>query len=96
MPAAERPLREAEFDELFTTSVRAAHRRAPTELRLDLDATEQVAMRTAALVLRETECCSFFTFSLTTTNGQLQLEIAVPETYVEVLDALQTRTEATT
>ena len=60
----------------------------PARLRLDLRASPQVAGRTAELVTAETACCSFFTFTLTATEGRLKLDIAVPATHVDVLDAL--------
>ncbi|CAM3586247.1 hypothetical protein KIPE111705_15470 [Kibdelosporangium persicum] len=94
LPTEQQPLREAEFDELFAASVHGVTRRTPAELRLDLDATEQVAARTAGLVVRETGCCSFFTFRLTATGGGLRLDITVPESQTGVLDALQARATA--
>ena len=58
LPTAERPLREAEFDDFFTTSVRAVHRHDATALRLDLEPSADVAARAANLAVRETGCCS--------------------------------------
>lgn len=60
LPTAERPLREAEFDELFATS-RGVTRPDPTHLSVTLDPTPDVAARAAAPAVRETGCCSFFT-----------------------------------
>ena len=60
----------------------------PARLRLDLRASPQVAGRAAELVTAETACCSFFTFTLTASDGRLVLDIAVPATHVDVLDAL--------
>jgi hypothetical protein len=94
LPTAERPLRVAEFDELFATSLRGLERPSPATLRMNLDPDPDVAERAAGLVMRETECCSFFTFSLVATGGQLRLDIAVPSTQVSVLDALQARASA--
>jgi hypothetical protein len=91
LPTAERPLRVAEFDRLFIDAVRGADRASPTRLRLDLEPSAETAERAAGLVVRETACCSFFTFTLTATGGALELEVAVPETHVEVLDALAER-----
>ena len=91
LPTAERPLRVAEFDDLFTTSVRAVHRLDPTAVRLDLEPSADVAARAANLVVRETGCCSFFTFSLVATGGELRLDIGVPEEHAEVLEALASR-----
>lgn len=90
LPTEERPLRAAEFDELFGSAVRV-ERRDATRLRLALEPTPEVARRYASLAVRETECCSFFTFALTATNGELWLDITVPEAHVAVLDGMQAR-----
>jgi hypothetical protein len=91
LPTAEQPLRVVEFDELFATSLRRLDRNEPTGLKMQLDPTPDVAARTADLVMRETGCCSFFTFALVATGGELQLDITVPATQTGVLDALQAR-----
>jgi hypothetical protein len=91
LPTVERPLRVAEFDELFADALRGLERYEPTGLRMELDPTPEVAGRAAALVVREAGCCSFFTFALVATGGELRLDITVPPTQTEVLDALQSR-----
>jgi hypothetical protein len=91
LPTAEQPLRVAEFDALFTDAVRAADRPSRTQLSLDLEPTAEMAEQAAGLVVRETACCSFFTFTLTATGGALELGVAVPDSHVEVLDALAAR-----
>jgi hypothetical protein len=91
LPTAERPLRVAEFDELFTTSARGSERTDPTRLRIVLDPTPEVAARAASLVVREVGCCSFFSFAVVAAGGELRLEVTVPDTQVAVLDALQER-----
>lgn len=88
LPTAQQPLREAEFDEVLARTVRRSERRGPGRLRLELQPGREVAARVADLVARETECCSFFTFSLTATGGELTLDIGVPDAHVDVLDAL--------
>jgi hypothetical protein len=87
LPAAQRPLRQAEFDALFG-AVRGVERAGPTRLRLDLQARPQVAARAAELAAAETQCCSFFTFVLTVADGRLALEISVPPPQAGLLDAL--------
>jgi len=94
LPTAERPLRAAEFDELFATSVRRVVRSTSTSLHLGLEATAEVAARAADLTVRETGCCSFFTFVLTATGGELSLGIEVPEHQFAVLDAIEARAVA--
>jgi hypothetical protein len=91
LPTVERPVRVAEFDGLFATAVRAVERSGRTRLVLDLEPRPDVAATAAGLVVRETECCSFFTFGLTATGGRLTLEIAVPDAQTAVLDALEAR-----
>jgi hypothetical protein len=94
LPSVEQPLRVAEFDELFGRAVRGVRRVEPGRIRLELEPTSEVAARAADLVVRETGCCSFFTFALIATGGELHLEVSVPETQVAVLDALAARADA--
>jgi hypothetical protein len=88
LSAARLPLRVAEFDALFAGAVRGIERAGPTRLRLELGATPQNARRAAELAVAETECCSFFTFTLTATGGGLALEASVPTGHIGVLDGL--------
>lgn len=89
LQTAERPLREAEFDELFTAG--GVERPDPTHLRVTLDPTPEVAARAAALAVRETRCCSFFTFAVVASAGRVRLDVTVADAHVDVLDALQDR-----
>jgi len=43
------------------------------------------------LARRETECCSFFTITVTEQDRLLLLDVAVPPTHVDVLDAVAER-----
>jgi hypothetical protein len=83
--------RAAEFSQLFAETVRRVERPEATRLRLELDPGPGPAGRTAELISAETECCSFFTFTLTAAAGSLSLEVAVPPAHVAVLDALAER-----
>jgi hypothetical protein len=58
LPTAERP-RVAEFDDIFTSVVRA-ERQDPT--RLDPEVPRAVEAAARDLARRESDCCSFFTF----------------------------------
>ncbi|MCG8927239.1 hypothetical protein [Lentzea sp. CC55] len=87
LPTDGRPLRVAEFDELFATAVKRVDRPESTRLVLDLEPRPEVAGRTADPATRETGCCSFFTFGLTATGGALRLSVEVPDAHTEVLDA---------
>ncbi|MDX8053669.1 hypothetical protein SK571_30225 [Lentzea sp. BCCO 10_0798] len=93
LPTGERPLRVAEFDALFTEAVQNVRRVDATSVSLDLQPRPEVAARAADLLVRETGCCSFFTFSLVATGGSLHLEIKVPGQHAEVLEALAARAE---
>ncbi|MPZ24999.1 MAG: hypothetical protein GEV12_00725 [Micromonosporaceae bacterium] len=94
LPTVRRPLRRSEFDGLFTSAVRSVERVDQLRLRLELVPEPAVAARAADLLVRETECCSFFTFTLTATGGRVSVEVAVPAGHVDVLDALADRAGA--
>lgn len=92
LPTAERPLRTAEFDALFATAVRRLTRVGPTELIMDL--RPEVAATVADLMVRETDCCGFFTFTLAARAGELRLTVTVSDEHVAVLDGLAERVAA--
>jgi hypothetical protein len=92
MPTAERPLRLAEFDELFTTAVRSVERRG-SNVRMHLTGGDGLADRVRDLTDRETSCCSFFTFAITGIDSDLTLDISVPAARQEILDALAARAQ---
>jgi hypothetical protein len=92
LPTAQRPLRLAEFDALFTAAARTPQRLDRQRLRLDLDGDPDLEARVRDLAARETECCSFFTFTVTAVEpGRVRLDIEVPTGHVEVLDTLAER-----
>lgn len=92
LPTVDQPLRLAEFDELFATSLRHQQRRTPTRLQWQLDSTAEDAVRD--LTARESACCSFFAFTVSAAVDQVEVEIQVPSAYVPVLDALAVRAAA--
>jgi hypothetical protein len=94
LPTSERPLRVAEFDALFRTAVSGQQRTAATVLELSLTPEPEVAAAAAALAVRESRCCSFFRFALTVDPREVQLTIRVPETHVDVLNAVADRVTA--
>jgi hypothetical protein len=95
LPSSERPLRAAEFDELFAAALRGLARPEPALLRLTLDGGDAVAAATRDLVTREAACCSLFDFTLShTPDGALQVEVRVPADRTEVLDGLAARAAA--
>jgi hypothetical protein len=92
LPSAERPLRLAEFDDLLAVALRGQERLSPTRLRWRLDPAAEQSARD--LTSREAECCSFFSFTFSPAHGAVQLDIAVPDAHVGVLDALARRAAA--
>jgi hypothetical protein len=92
LPTVERPLRLAEFDELFAAALRGQQRLAPTRLRWRLDPTAESTARD--LTGRESSCCSFFTFAFAPAGDSIQLDVEVPAEHVDVLDALAARATA--
>ena len=98
LPTAGRPLRLAEFDDLFAAAVRRVESVTATRARLHLSGPAGLTSAVHDLTARETECCSFFRFTVTAapaTDGEaLTLDIEVPARYADVLDALTTRARA--
>jgi hypothetical protein len=94
LPTVEQPLRLKEFDEVFLDAVTAVHRIDAHRAELVLRPEPAVAARAADLVVRETQCCSFFGFTLSATGGALTLRISTPAEQVDVLDALVERTRS--
>ena len=92
LPTAERPLRLAEFDDLFATAVRSVEPVTATHARLHLTGAPGLTATVRDLTARETECCSFFGFTVTPGTvaeaEALTLDIEVPAPYAEVLEAL--------
>jgi hypothetical protein len=89
LPTAERPLRLAEFDDMLATALRGQHRLSATRRRWLLDPAAEARARD--LTGRETQCCSFFTFTFAAADGAVQLDVEVPVAHVDVLDALAQR-----
>lgn len=90
LPTVERPLRVAEFDDLFRQAVVSVERDGLSTL-LTLEGGRGLRDRVADLTARESQCCSFFEFSLDDTDDGLVLGIAVPATRTAILDALTDR-----
>ena len=99
LPTSEQPLRVAEFDDLFTASLRAVERPpgTPTRARLLLAGDEGLRGRVQRLADAETACCSFFTFTVTARSDDegvtLALDVEVPASHADVLTGLLDRAE---
>lgn len=94
LTTAEQPLRMEEFEALFATALRGLERREPGWLHLRLTADPQVEASARELIERESECCSFFDFRLTHADGDLRLDVRVPEGRVDVVDGIARQAEA--
>jgi DNA-binding transcriptional MerR regulator len=84
LPLAERPLRIAEFDDLFAEAVHRVETISPTQVRMHFTGSSS---RVRELADREAECCSFFRFTVSRTT----LDIEVPPAHTDVLVALAAR-----
>ncbi|GAA2624767.1 hypothetical protein SMC26_18410 [Actinomadura fulvescens] len=94
LPTAERPLRTAEFDKVFTKTVTRAEFMEPARLRLSLSAGPRATGEIAALLAAETACCSFFTFTLTIAAETTSLEVTVPARRTDVLNGFAAQARA--
>ncbi|KGN37760.1 hypothetical protein [Knoellia subterranea] len=90
LPTTDRPLRLAEFDDLFETSVHQAEF-AGDLVRLQLTGEVGLEARVRDLAERESACCSFFTFELTGDDEHLTLDISVLPQHRDLLDDLAAR-----
>ena len=93
LPTTAQPLRRAEFDELFRSSVTRVERAAADRVVLHVHAADPRALRATLIDLtqREASCCSFFSFALSDGDEAMRLGVAVPMTHTTVLDALAER-----
>lgn len=94
LPTAEQPLRVASFDQFFASAVQDVTRPEPGRVRLNLRPGHEIAARAAELAAAETECCSFFIFTLTVAGGGLTLDVSAGPAHAAVLDALARRAAA--
>ncbi|WP_333772412.1 hypothetical protein [Streptomyces sp. IBSBF 3136] len=92
LPTEERPLRVAEWDDLFGERLVAVSRPGPLRLHLDLASGPGVEERVRDLAERESGCCSFFAFTVTPGENLIVLDIAVDQEHAAVLAALAMRT----
>jgi len=88
LDASGRATRTAELAAFFATAVTGTERPEPGRLRLQLRPGPQAGQQAGALAAAESQCCSFFTFTLTATAGRLTLDIAAPPARAGALDAL--------
>ena len=94
LPTLEQPLRRAEFDALFAEEVTAVEQVSAERLRFELRANAEVAARAAGLAVKETGCCSFFTFDLSISDGTVAMTVSTGAAHAAVLAALRDRAAA--
>jgi hypothetical protein len=94
LPTVEQPLRRADFDDLFAQDVLRVHQTSPQQIRFELRAAPDVAARAASLAVKETDCCSFFTFDLTITDGKVAMIVSTAPSHEPVLAAMAARAHA--
>jgi hypothetical protein len=90
LPTAERPLRLAELDALFTDAVRGVERDGEV-VRLRMSGPAGLRERVRDLTARESACCSFFTFDVAGSDADLALTIEVAPAHRAILAALADR-----
>lgn len=93
LPTADQPARLAEFDALFTSSLREVRRDEPGLLRLRLHGGAEVEATARDLTARETECCSFFGFTVSRTGDEVLVDVRVPADKEIVLDGIAAQAE---
>jgi hypothetical protein len=97
LPTATQPLRLAEFDTLFATAVRLVEQIDATHARLRLAGPTGLAATVRDLTARESECCSFFGFTVATEpapDGEVVvLDVEVPAQHADVLASLAQRAD---
>ncbi|MGY0006896.1 hypothetical protein, partial [Micromonospora sp. I033] len=76
LPTVERPLREAEFDDVLRGALCGQRRLSARRLRWEFTAAAEAAVRD--LLARESRCCGFFTFTVTPLAGAVRVDVTVP------------------
>ena len=64
------------------------------QLRFELRANAEAAARAAGLAVKETGCCSFFTFDLSISDGTVSMTVSTGLAHAAVLAALRDRAAA--
>jgi hypothetical protein len=87
LPTAQHPVRVEELEALFAIASRT-ERVGDRHLRVSFPGHRGLDARVRELTGRESECCSFFDFAVSTLPGQIVLDVRVPVARVDVLDGL--------
>jgi hypothetical protein len=97
LPTAAQPIRLMEFDELFRRQAAPPRRIGPHRVEFIFASAEGLYAQLSDLIARESACCSFFDFVIDQDGEQindqdhLMLQIGVPASRVDVLEALLDR-----
>lgn len=90
LPTEQHPVREAEFEALFAAASRT-ERVTDRHLRVSFPGRAGLAEQVQELTARESQCCSFFDFAVSTPTplgALVVLDVRVPAGQVAVLDGL--------
>jgi len=93
LPTVARPLRIAELDALFATALHRLERIDARHLRLTLTGEGGLEETARDLAARESQCCSFVTFTGSTPQGRGLVTVPGPSTrHLHQLKTVTTRT----
>jgi len=89
LPTAAHPVRQGEFEALFATAL-TAEPIAELHRRFSFAGGAALAATVRDLAARESACCSFFDFVVSTdpAAGRVVLDVRVPAAQASVLDGL--------
>lgn len=93
LPLGEQPARVAEWDALFADAVCEI---SPTAggVRFVVDRTVVAPAAVADLADRESQCCSFLSFTVVVGDGTLRLDVTSDRGHADVVEALTARAVA--
>jgi hypothetical protein len=99
LPTMDRPLRVAEFDALFAGHLASVEASADRRAQMVLEGPVGLRGKVQDLADRETRCCSFFSFTVSSVGDapgheSVTLDVEVPESRTDVLSALVARARA--
>jgi hypothetical protein len=91
LPTVERPLRLAEFDALFSLATSVEY--DGSTARLHFSGPPTLRDEVVELTARESQCCSFFAFSVEGTDSEVDLGIGASTEHEPLVAALVARAE---
>ena len=88
LDAGEAVDRTAQWHDLLAQATERV--RTDTGVRLAFPSDPTIAARVADLIVREADCCAFFSFALVVEHGAVSLDVAAPADGADVVDRLFT------